>query len=146
MNPAIYQVHLRRAMLKQIIILLTFMAYSLTLVHSLVPHHHHDEADKIHSHDHNDHSQGNHHENEDEKSLSQFFADAIHHPSAKITIHSPQSGNIQNGKTIIWSYILTQEQILLPKQKPPGNNIAYQAVPYSANLFTRSLLRAPPAI
>lgn len=130
-------------MLKRLIILLTFLGYSLTLAHSLVPHHHHDQVAQNHSHHH--HATG-HHDDDDHKSLSHFFADAIHHPSAEQIILSSQSENVQKSKTIGAYFILALDQILFPELKPPDNNISYPAAHYSFNLSTISLLRAPPAI
>jgi hypothetical protein len=132
-------------MAKRVIILLTFLAYSLTLVHSLVPHHH-DETVQVHTHD--DHHSGDHqHENDsDDNTLSHFFSDAVHHPSAEIFIHSSKQENVQKAKTLSSVFILMPGQLLLPELKPPDNPDYDTPGVYSFDHFSISLLRAPPKV
>ena len=131
---------------KSCIIFLLFLAYSLTLVHSVVPHHHHQEVDDIHSHSHHEDATRNHHDSDDEKSISQFFSEAVHHPSAKLTFLSPYSENILKSKTSTVHLIPRLEQIFLPMFKPPENNAPFHVDHYSSYLVTLSLLRAPPVV
>ena len=131
---------------KSCIIFLLFLAYSLTLVHSVVPHHHHQEVADIHSHSHHEDATRNHHDSDDEKSISHFFSEAVHHPSAKLTVLSPYSENILKSKPSTAHLMLRLEQIFLPMFKPPENNATFQVDHYSSHLFTLSLLRAPPVV
>lgn len=149
MNPKNNKLHLRpglgRAMIKPIIIIFTLLAYALTLVHSLVPHHHHDEAAQVQSH-HPDHDTDHHHDDRDERTISQVFEDAIHHPSAELISQRSQLEDGQKVQTLTAFFLIAYNQILLPDLKPPDNPISYQARHYSFNLSALSLLRAPPAI
>lgn len=134
-------------MLRRLIILLSFLAYSVMLVHNLVPHHHHDEQIvQSHHHHNHDHSEQDHHDDENRKSLSHFFGDVIHHPALKQIIHSSLMEDVQKSKKVNEFFSLTTEQVLLPDLKPPDIPAAYQTKQYSFNLFANSLLRAPPAI
>jgi hypothetical protein len=133
-------------MVKRTIILFTFLAYSLTLVHSLVPHHHHE--DKSHAenhHHHHGHDEDDHHEHE-KKDPSHFFSDAIHHPSAGQIIHSSQSESVQKVKALDNFIALVFDKILLLDFKPPDRNFSYHKVHYPLDLIGNSHLRAPPAI
>jgi Ca2+/H+ antiporter len=134
-------------MVKRTIILFTFLAYSLTLVHSLVPHHHHE--DKSHAenhHHHHGHDEDDHHEHE-KKDLSHFFSDVIHHPSAEqVVIHSSQSESVQKVKALDNFIALVFDKILLLDFKPPDRNFSYHKVHYPLDLIGNSHLRAPPAI
>jgi hypothetical protein len=135
-------------MVKRFIILFTFLAYSLTLTHSLVPHHHDD--DLIQSELHHDEASSGHHDDDSDNSndqlLSHFFSDAVHHPSADIAIHSSQSENVTKdyGQHIFLVPPFTQ--LLLPDLEPPDVFKFYQAHSYSIHLFSASHLRAPPAV
>jgi hypothetical protein len=134
-------------MVKRFMILLMSLAYSLLLAHSVVPHHHQHEAAKIHPHTHDAHSHGHHHDDDnDEKTLSHFFADVLHHPAGSILIRGQASGDdiAKVNGTAPYS-LLVPELVSLPEFKPP-DSFDYRSVNYSLDLFSTSLLRAPPAI
>jgi hypothetical protein len=136
-------------MAKRFIILLSFLAYSLTFVHSLIPHHHHhDDTSQTHSHHHHDSADDNHHHDHEKKELSKFFSDVIHHPSAEQVIHPSQlqSENIQKGKDLDNFILPVIDQELFADFKPPNRNFSYHKVHYPLDLIGNSHLRAPPAI
>src|SRR5215216_3475621 len=75
--------------MKRIIILLTFLAYTVTLVHSVVPHAHDKNQDHHHENisDHHHHDEGDNEDNDD-KNLAHFFADADHQVGGETFIPS----------------------------------------------------------
>jgi hypothetical protein len=130
-------------MFKRSIILLSFLAYSLTLVHSIVPHHHHDKPVSEHHH-HDDSKQHHHHDDHEDKTVSHAFADAIHFPGSEVVIHAQTTDNIQK---LSYALEFCSENIvsLLSQQlKPPDPNIGYRQIHYSAAKYSWFLLRAPP--
>jgi hypothetical protein len=130
-------------MFKRSIILLSFLAYSLTLVHSIVPHHHHDEA--ISKHHHHDESKDHDHDDHDEKkTVSHAFADAIHFPGSDVALLGQSSDNVQ--KVFFVVAICSDNLTLLLSQqlKPPDCNVDYRQTHYSAFHYSLFLLRAPP--
>jgi hypothetical protein len=131
-------------MVKRATILLTFLAYSLTLIHSAVPHHHHQEVAQVNHHHHDD-ERGHDHGSDEKNTLSHFFADAIHHPAAELAIHSSQSENVAKSKAT--DFVITiLNRIILPESKPPDIVTYYQPRHYSSDQFRLFLLRAPPAV
>jgi hypothetical protein len=136
-------------MLKRLIILLISLAYALTMVHSLVPHHHHDE--KTHVQRSHDHSSGHHHHHHDsdedeDKALSHFFGDVTHHPSGKIFIHNANVEGFSKVKTFVQYSVITSLYIPQPKIEPPDEFFSSSSGHYHFKLGSNSLLRAPPAI
>jgi hypothetical protein len=130
-------------MTKRIIILLSFLAYSLTLVHSIVPHHHHDKTASGHHH-HNT-SDSHHHDDEDE-TVSHAFADVIHFPGADIVIHPDQARVIQKYSHVAELYVDNVTHLLSPQLKPPDLNIDQGQKCYSSGYHSLFLLRGPPVV
>ena|SRR5688572_2180100 len=131
-------------MYKRSIILVSFLAYSLTLVHSIVPHHHHDQPVSEHYH-HDGSKEHHHHDDQEEKTVSHAFADAIHFPGSDVVIHVQSTDNIQ--KLSYASDLCFENTIsLLSRQlKPPDLNIDPRRTHYSTDKYSLFLLRAPPA-
>jgi hypothetical protein len=131
-------------MFKRCIILLSFLAYSLTLVHSIVPHHHHEEPTSKNRHHHNESKAHDHDDHEEKKTVGHAFADAIHFPGSDIVLHGQSSDNVQKTFFIpgICSYNLTT--LLSQQLKPPDLNVDYRQRHYSAFQYSLFLLRAPP--
>lgn len=131
---------------KRAIILLSFLAYSLTLVHNLVPHHHHEEAKTDRHHRHHASEKDHHHHEQDEenKSLSHVFADAIHHPASELVIHNPESQHIQKSNNPIDLFIAKIGETMFLRIRPPDPLTNYQETHYSSDQDTFFLLRAPP--
>lgn len=132
---------------KRLIILVTFLAYSLTLVHSLVPHHHHDKA-ITHYHHHGD---GLHHhhgdpDEHDEKTIGHIFADAAHHPASELVIHPPESQRIQKNSNAVDLFIVKSIHTIFLRIRPPDPLPDYQAKHYSSDQDSFFLLRAPPVV
>lgn len=135
-----------RAVYRTVIISLCFIAYSLTLVHSVVPHHHLEE-DKTEHHHHHQGSEKDHHHNEqddEKKSLSNVFADAVHHPASEIVIHNPESQHIQKNSNAIDLFIAKIGETIFLRIRPPDPSTNYQEKHYSSQQDSFSLLRAPP--
>jgi hypothetical protein len=131
-------------MFKRSIILLSFLAYSLTLVHSIVPHHHHQEPISKHHH-HHDEAKDHHHEDHDEKkTVSHAFADAIHFPGSDVALHGQVSENVQKVFFIAGICSDNLTALLSQELKPPDRNTDYRQTHYSAFHYSLFLLRAPP--
>jgi hypothetical protein len=132
-------------MIKTAVILLSFLAYSLTLVHSVVPHHHHDKQVSDHHHENSD--DHHHHDNADheEKSVSHAFADAIHFPGSEIAIPAKQSLTIEK-VVIIDLQVDNLVSFLLPQLKPPDVNADRRQAHYSSRHQSFFLLRGPPVM
>lgn len=132
-------------MYKRAIILLSFLAYSLTLVHSIVPHHHHEGA-KVDSHHHGTGNSHHHHqeEHDERESLSQVFSDATHHPASNVVIHTPQSDILQKNKQSVNLLIFAISQLVFPELKPPDIPAHHQENHYISQQYSFFLLRAPP--
>jgi hypothetical protein len=132
---------------KRAIILLSFLAYSVTLVHSFVPHHHHEGA-KIGQHHHHgnktDHHHHHHEEHEGNQSLSHVFADAIHHPASEVALHTAQTENVQKKNGSVDVIIFKIRQPIFPELKPPDIPIHYQEKHHSSQQDSFFLLRGPP--
>lgn len=132
-------------MFKRTVILLTFLSYFLTLVHSLVPHHHHDGS-KIAHHQGSDTSDHHHEPENENNSISHVFAYAIHHPASDVVIHSRQFDIVQKNKQSVDVLIFTFSQLLFPELKPPDIPIPHQGNHYSSEQDSFFLLRAPPVV
>jgi hypothetical protein len=131
-------------MVKRSIILLSFLAYSLTLVHSIIPHHHHDEPISKH-HLHHDESNDHDHDDHDEKkTVSHAFADAIHFPGADVALHQQSSDNIEKVFFVAGFCSDNLTSLLSQQLKPPDSNADYRQIRYSAFHYSLFLLRAPP--
>ncbi|MGC1240372.1 MAG: hypothetical protein WA874_02230 [Chryseosolibacter sp.] len=132
-------------MYKSVIILLTFLAYSMTLVHSVVPHHHDEEANTGHHH----HGNGDHHHHDDhdqdKKTISHVFADAIHHPASEIVIQPTESVRFHKKHKTVDILIVKLNELLIPVLKPPDRRPMHQEKYYSSYQDSFFLLRAPPA-
>lgn len=133
-------------MVKRFIILVSFLAYSLTLIHNLVPHQHEDLSVINNHRQHKSDADGHHHHDDKENDLKDIFSDAIHHPSAEKVIHGSESVNVQKNKTSGYWIVLAIDHVLLNNLKPPDKNIFFQVSRYCFDLLTNSHLRAPPAI
>jgi len=127
-------------MLKKAVILLSFLAYSLTLVHSIVPHHHHDKQATSHFHA-EFFSCGDH---RDETSLGHAFADAIHFPGSENVISSQQSAKTVKVVTVIELQVHDIVSLLLPQLTSPDINEDRRQAHYSSTPRSLFLLRAPP--
>ena len=128
------------------IILLTFLACSLTLVHNLVPHNHRDEAkNDHHNHHHNSPKQHHHHEQDDEnKSLSHVFADAVHHPASELVIQNPESQRIQKSINAVDLYVSKIDETIFLRIRSPDPLTHHLEKHYSSQQDSFFLLRAPP--
>lgn len=129
-------------MIKRTVIFLSFLAYSLTLVHSIVPHHHHEKPASEHHH----HGTKNHHHHDDdheEKALSHALADAIHFPGSEIAIHAQQSLSVEK---VVPTDLLVDSLIslLLPQLKPPDLSVDRRQAFYSSRHQSLLPLRGPP--
>lgn len=117
-------------------------------MHSVVPHTHEEESASDHAHHHHGPDDHQHHDDHDddenEKTISHFFTDAIHHPASEIFIQAPESKAIL--KKTIAGDILIDKLINLPgpERKPPDPWSAYQSAYHSCDQDTFFLLRAPP--
>jgi hypothetical protein len=140
-------------MFKRSIILLCFLAYSLTLVHSIVPHHHHDSS--ISEHHHHDESNGNHHGdlkhhdhhgNEEKKTVSHAFADAIHLPGSEVALHGTSQGSVQRLFFVSEIGFDPIAFLLALQLKPPDFNYDYRHTFYTTSNYSLFLLRAPPVV
>jgi hypothetical protein len=130
-------------MLKRSIILLSFVAYALTLVHSIVPHHHHDRPTSEHHHDHE--SKDHHaHDDHEQKTISHAFADAIHFPGSDLVIYSQQSEAVQKIFPVATGYFNEVRLLLSTQLKPPDRNIDQRSASYLSVSHSLFLLRAPP--
>jgi hypothetical protein len=127
-------------MFKRGIILLSFLAYSLTLVHSIVPHHHHNQPISNHHH----HESKDHDDHDEKNTVSHAFADAIHFPGSDVAIHgqSPDCAQKTFSVSEICSEYLTS--LLFHQQKPPDVNVDYRQTHYTNFYNSLFLLRAPP--
>ncbi len=132
-------------MVKLLTILLTFLAYSITLVHNLVPHQH---KDTHHTNTHHQHEndEDDHHHEDGKNDLGDLFADVIHNPSCVEVIHSSQFENVQKNKAFDYYTVLVIDQELLCDFKPPDKNTFFQVSHYYFNLPENSHLRGPPAV
>jgi hypothetical protein len=128
--------------------LLTFLAYALTLVHSVVPHVHDKKQDHHHEHtsDHHHHDEGDNADSED-KNLTSFFAEVEHQAGAETFIRS----NASELKVKQAAKVITASSALLfsfeidsgPSKSPILTRNEFAP---SSEHFKISLLRAPPAI
>jgi len=135
------------AVYKRVIILLSFLAYSLSMAHSLVPHRHDGKAKVHHHHHHHDNENDHHHHNEEDqedKSLSDAFAAAIHHPASGLIIRNPESQHIQKSSSAVDLFIAKIGEIIFVRRKPPAPLTNYQQKHYSFRQDSFFLLRAPP--
>ena len=128
-------------MFKTTVILLSFLAYSLTLVHSIVPHHH---DKQLSDHHHHENLSDHHHDDDEQKSVSQSFADATHFPGSEIVLHPQQSETIQKITQIFGLHVDNLKCFLSPQLKPPDLNVDQRPAYYSSAPHSFFLLRAPP--
>jgi hypothetical protein len=145
MKHPLNQVHLYRkgTMFKRCVIFLTFLAYALTLAHNLVPHHHDDETTSSHRH-HYESGKSHHHHDHKDKSLSQTFADAIHHPSSGLVIQPSPLVNVQKETNAIELGIISYSDILFPLLRPPDIPTENRTSQTSSGHYPPGLLRGPP--
>lgn len=128
-------------MAKRLIIFLSFLAYALTLTHSIVPHHHHDRQVSGHHH----HSSGDHHHDDHEqKSVSHAFADAFHFPGSETVIHAQQLEIIQKISSVSELHVDDPAALLARQLKPPDLNTDPRSACCSSAPHSLFLLRAPP--
>lgn len=132
-------------MYKRIIILLSFLAYSLSLVHSLVPHRH-DEKAKVHHHHHHDNGNDHHHHEEEQENipLSDVFASAIHQTSSELIFQIPESHHIKKSWKSVDLFVARISEIMFVRTEPPDRLANYQQEHYSFRQDSFYLLRAPP--
>jgi hypothetical protein len=137
-------------MIKRITILFTFVAYSLSLAHSLVPHHHHKEKG-THHHQANDHH--HHHDSDDHDNtknvddvLTDALAEAAHSPASQFFVHGQISEQKVKNTQVLEFAIAYAYSLTLSDQEPPGFVSIDRQEFYDYNLSSISLLRAPPAI
>ena len=133
-------------MFKRTVIVLTFLAYALTLAHSLVPHRHDDEAKLSHHHHHENGTSHHHHDEDEQKSLSHSFEDAIHHPSSGVVIQSSLCES-PGKKCPFFELVLIHSNdhllsLLRPPDTPAENNIRHHSSGHGL-LFQ---LRGPPVM
>jgi hypothetical protein len=131
-------------MFKRSIILLSFLAYWLTLVHSIVPHLHHDKPTSKQHHHHDGSKDHDHDDHQEKKSVSHAFADAIHFPGSDVTLHGPTSDNVQKIFFVVKICSDNLMSLLSQQLKPPDRNADYRQTHYSAFHYSLFLLRAPP--
>jgi hypothetical protein len=139
-------------MYKRVTILLTFLAYTVAMVHNLVPHRHEQEHSKVNDHHHHHNaphrhgeSQGDSHQRGDEPDNAiHSFADAIHHPASGQGIHVNPSKEFQKKTRAVDVFIPVLNGIFLPDLKPPDIYFAAQRTHYPADHPAFFLLRAPP--
>lgn len=124
--------------------MLSFLAYSLTLVHSIVPHHHHDEAISKHHHHHDETKGHGHDDHEEQRTVSHAFADAIHFPGSDVAVHRQLSESIQKVFFVLAICSDSLTFLLSQQLKPPDGNVDYRQTSYSAFHYSLFLLRAPP--
>jgi hypothetical protein len=137
-------------MIKRATILLTFLAYSFSLVHSLVPHHHHEEK-VAHTH-HEHHSDSNRNDDSDNDTdhdnnqLRDIFAEFAHGSASNFFIHA-QTSEQKTKVSYAFEFVFAYAYSLTPSDKqPPGFVCIDQQELYDYNVSSISLLRAPPAI
>ncbi|QLH33486.1 MAG: hypothetical protein HWD62_14620 [Cyclobacteriaceae bacterium] len=106
-------------MTKRIIILISFLAYSLTFIHSVVPHHHHEIKTAKHQHSEtNDHNHSDH----ENKTVNHAFADAVHVPGSEVVIHSGQTEVTVKFSQVAELRTDNLLDLLSPQLKPPDLN------------------------
>lgn len=120
-----------------------FLAYSLSLVHSLVPHHHHEE--KVAHHHHHD-SDDHDNTTDVDDVLADALAEATHSPASQFFVHSQTSEQKVKSIHAIEFAIAYAYTLTLSDREPPGFISIDRQEFYDYNLSSISLLRAPPAI
>jgi hypothetical protein len=133
-----------RSLHKKVVILLTFLAYTLTLAHSVVPHHHDDTRVGHHHHGNGDHPHHDDHD-DDKNTISQVFADAIHHPASEIVVQPSETVFFHKKHKTVDTLIVKLSELLIPVLKPPDRRPVHQQKYYSSYQDSFFLLRAPPA-
>jgi len=134
-------------MLKKLLFVYAFLfSYSGVILHSIVPHHHHDSHKEARSHhNHDNQSSHSHHDdkrdtNEHEHSGSVYFL--THGANSDITIsHSSEQG-IAKIKKQVTVYNLLVIASRVPSQQifhPPSDDLLTHS-----SLYLFSALRAPP--
>lgn len=112
-----------------------------------MPHRHDGEAKIDHHHEHHGGERHHHHHHEhdhENKSLSDVFADAIHHPASDVVVHVPQSENAAKKTAHVDDLIFTVSQLIFPELKPPDIPIHHREKHYSFKEDSYFLLRGPP--
>jgi hypothetical protein len=140
-------------MLRRLIILLTFLAYQINLVHSILPHHHHDDVTAVvsQSHEHQDEDPHHHHEGEQEQSdndfsLAHLIAEVAHNPSSTLVIHNSTSENTQKTKPVVDLLAFSVSVLLLPDDRPSLERSHYREVDYPSRYTSTAPLRGPPVV
>jgi hypothetical protein len=132
---------------------LTLIAYSLSLAHSVIPHHHHKTSDEAslhhegHDHHNSDHDHHDHEKNEHEdKSDSGHFFFFSHDINADVLIKHGSINNSVKIKTVFAS-VPVKEQIPATSKScyivfhPPPDDQISQSVSIPSNK-----LRGPPTL
>ena len=141
-------------MYKRLILLLTFLAYAVTMVHNLVPHRHEQEHSKVNDHHQHHHTHHHHGENEGDSphggdendNAIHSFADAMHHPAAGQGIHVNPAKEFQKKTRAVDVFIPVLNGIFLPDLKPPDIYFTVQQTHYPSDHPAFFLLRAPPVV
>ena len=133
---------------KYSILTLLFIAYTLVLAHSIVPHHHHnDEHQTPQSINHHDHGAGHHHsgDDDDDGSLAHEFENYIH-ASGNDDIYQQSDFGIDHN-TIATVYILASFEFnLKPIEDPPSVLLHLKDyIPIHRHCLFSKGLRAPPS-
>ena len=129
---------------KYLIIFGLFLAYSLLLAHTVIPHHHHENKQEAEQHHHNEHT-GHHHDNEESEGHghtphfvhSADFGNYILNPSVSV----PDFSKIHSGLLFIFAGIFainsefTTVKYSHPPESPP---------PLCCGLYSAFSLRGPP--
>lgn len=137
-------------MLKKLLLVYVFLfAYSGAILHSIVPHHHHDSHKEATEHHHHDSAENHSHQhdkqdtNEHEDSNSVYFL--THAANADVTFsHSSEQGfaRVKKTETQVAAYSLIAIFRIVPSQQifhpPSDDSIA------DNSLYLFFALRAPP--
>jgi hypothetical protein len=142
---------------RNILYVLTLVAYSLSLAHSVIPHHHHQTADEAAAHKneddhHHDHAQAHHHHDNDENKHDEnsnqtghffFFSHDINADVLvkNILVKSPvKTKKVQISvpvKKQVFNFVVSAHLVFHPPQDDPFSRLK--------NLSS-SALRAPPQV
>jgi hypothetical protein len=142
--------------MRNILYVLTLMAYSLSLAHSVIPHHHHKTADEAAAHNHqddhhHDHTPGLHHDKDENKpdkksnSTGHFFffsheinADVlVKDISVKTPVKTKKAQISVPVKEKVFSFVVSAHLVFHPPQDDP--------LPRD-NYFCSRIPRAPPQL
>jgi hypothetical protein len=124
--------------IKPLLLALSILAYSIALLHNFVPHHHHDEHEGKYE------QYSNYHNYDATESLTHFFGDITHHPSANHVTHRSQTDSTIKWKVADEVFFVASHRILPGYFKPFDCLVVYQIRYFSQSFFSISLLRGPP--